>query len=148
MQNCCILSLGMSTNPLQEHKQRVTEELLKNSGTIRFIKYQANRNTQISKSQSDLLSTTCWAIINHGIEFEALETEIVMMAVMTINHVAKYDKVNKLVLDRKNELQGVLIRRDDVSRSEGKGDYSGTIQLRHRNWNTHIPYSVIQKVLS
>lgn len=137
----------MNATTLQLHQQRVTQELLRNSGTVRFIKIQTFGSLSLSESQSRLLTTLGWDIINHGIEAETLETEILMMAVMAVNHVAKHVKVNKSVLDRKNELQTVLIQRDDVSRSQGEREYSKTIELRHRIWTTHIPHSVLSKVL-
>ncbi len=139
----------MNETYLLEQRHRVTEDLLKNSGTVRFIKVRTLGNIEkVTKDQAELLSSLGWDIINHGIEDEKVETEILMMALMAVNHVAKFDKTSKQVIKCKNELQGVLIRRKDVSRREGGKKYPKTVELIHGIWATHIPLKVLPKVLN
>ncbi|MFA6463979.1 MAG: hypothetical protein WCV55_03160 [Candidatus Paceibacterota bacterium] len=137
----------MSTSQLQLDQQRVTQDLLKNSGTIRFIKNQTFGKIPMYKSQSSLLTELGWNIVKIGIETEKLETEILMMALMAVNHIAKYEKLTKQVRSRKNELQAILYKRDNVSKTEGERRYFGTIELRYRIWTSHIPSKILKKIL-
>ena len=138
----------MNETYLLEQRHKVTQDLLKNSGTVRYIKVRTLGHIEkVTKDQAELLSSLGWDIINHGIEVETVNTEILMMALMAVNHIAKYDKINRKVLNCKNELQGVLLLRKDVSKRQGENYYSKTIELIHGIWSTHIPLSVLPRVL-